>query len=231
MKRALAWLPTVAFAATFGVFAVDNWDSFSAVASSGRAIAILAAIVAGYLLVRFALARTAPEWIGPLVLTALVLGLAAWTVLPYYTERTVNQELVAGPIVDPVPTTESRADVPTTGVPTTAPPGPVRVSSGSLVGTDHDAAGTVSVLRAPTGAVVVRFESFTVEGTPDPRLYVVPAADATDPGDGVDLGSFRGTRGDLLDVAVPAGTEVGQGWTVLLWCERFGVPIAFATQG
>ena len=105
----------------------------------------------------------------------------------------------------------------------------MRVSTGTLRGIDHDASGSASLIRSPDGSLVVRFENFDIQNVPDPRVYLVPSRDAQDAG-GVSLGGLKGNRGQVLDYAVPAGTDAGPGWTVLVWCRAFSVPIANATQ-
>jgi hypothetical protein len=109
------------------------------------------------------------------------------------------------------------------------PTGPERITSGRLQGLGHDASGLVSLIRAPDGGLVVRFEGFAIEGVPDPQVYLVQGGDVRRPG-GVSLGRLRGNRGQVLDYAVPAGTAAGPGWTVLVWCRAFSVPVANATQ-
>ena len=76
---------------------------------------------------------------------------------------------------------------------------------------------------------MVRFENFDIEGTPDPRVYLQEGDDKRNPG-GVMLGRLRGNRGQVLDYAVPSQPSAGAGWTVLVWCRSFSVPIANATQ-
>jgi hypothetical protein len=107
--------------------------------------------------------------------------------------------------------------------------GPVRISRGSLAGIDHDASGTASIIRNADGSLVLRFEDFDIEGVPDPRVYLAQGNDVED-ARGTNLGRLTGNRGRLLDYVVPAGTDAGPGWTVLVWCESFSVPVANATQ-
>ncbi|HET9441744.1 MAG TPA: DM13 domain-containing protein, partial [Acidimicrobiales bacterium] len=90
------------------------------------------------------------------------------------------------------------------------------------------ARGTVSLIRAPDGRLVVRFEDFDIEGVPDPRLHLIRGEDARRAG-GTSLGGLPGNRGDVLDVAVPDGVDAGAGWTLLVWCRAFSVPVANAT--
>ena len=113
--------------------------------------------------------------------------------------------------------------------PAPAPMAPVRVSTGGLHGIGHSASGDASIIRQPDGSYVVRFSNFDIEGTPDPIVYAVNGENADDP-NGVDLGRLRGNVGTNSDYAVPSGTEPGAGWTVLVWCRAFAVPIANATQ-
>lgn len=104
-----------------------------------------------------------------------------------------------------------------------------RISTGRLRGIGHTASGSVSLIRNPDGSLVVRFESFHVEGTPDPRLYLIEGNDKRSPA-GVSLGRLEANRGPVVDYTVPAGPSAGPGWTLLVWCGAFSVPIANATQ-
>lgn len=233
-------LPSLAFLATFGVFFVDKNREARTVLSSGRGLVVLAAIVGGYLgtslLVRRLARRT---WVAPLVLFLAVLGLAGWIVRPYYVDETANRRLIAGPVeVAPTTTpvvlpsateTPVAATKPAPPPPTTSAPVATRVSTGEFAGLGHDARGRASIIRGADSSLIVRFENFDIEGVPDPRVYLVPAEDARRPG-GVSLGRLPGNRGDLLDFTVPAGTAAGPGWTVLVWCGAFSVPVANATQ-
>lgn len=222
--RLFSLLPVAAFLATFGFFFIDKNREARTVLRSARGLLVLTVIVLGYLGIAFVLRRLVRwAWLPPVVLTAAVLGLAAWIVYPYYVDETANRELVTGPVRDasestrPGPTREGEPDG-----------GPVRLSAGPLRGIDHDAAGTVSLLRAADGSLIVRFENFDIEGTPDPQVYLVPGEDVRDPG-GARLGRLPGNRGETLDINIPDGSQAGPGWTVLVWCGSFAVPIANAT--
>jgi Electron transfer DM13 len=230
-------LPLVVGLATFGFFFVDKSREARSVSGSGRGLLTIGVIVAGYAVVAVVLRRYVRwAWLTPLVLSGVVLGLAAWTIAPYYTDDTANRRLVADPapiaVPEPAPdagAAPAPAAAPQTAPAPAAPAEPVRISSGPLHGLDHDASGSVSLIRGGDGSLVVRFESFDIQGVPDPRVYLVPGADVERPG-GVSLGRLQGNRGRVLDYAVPAGTDAGPGWTVLVWCRAFSVPVANATQ-
>ncbi len=132
------------------------------------------------------------------------------------------------PAPQPAPTPEP---APAPGRAPAPEPAPVatRLSAGQMAGIDHRARGRVSLIRAPDSSLVVRFEDFDIEGVPDARVYLVPGRDARRPG-GVSLGKLPGNRGTVLDIAVPASVDAGPGWTVLVWCGAFSVPVANATQ-
>lgn len=231
-EMAVQALPAIAFLATFGLFFVDKGRQARSVLGSGRGLLTVAVIVGGYVVLGVLLRRLpGARWVAPVVLAGVVLGLAAWIVRPYYVDDTAERRLVTGPVQEAAPSAPPAAD---RSAPTPAPPpapaGPVRVSQGTIVGlAGHDGSGTISVVRTPEGTSVVRFEGFEIEGVPDPRVYVVQGRDARRPG-GVDLGRLRGNRGQVLDYALPAGTDAGPGWTVLVWCRAFSVPVANATQ-
>jgi hypothetical protein len=75
----------------------------------------------------------------------------------------------------------------------------------------------------------VALESIDIEPGPDYRVLVVPGSDQERPGDGLELDALRGNQGTQCHEA-PSGTDAGPGWTVLVWCRAFGVPIANASQ-
>ena len=60
-------------------------------------------------------------------------------------------------------------------------------------------------------------------------MFVVRRPRPESPGDGLELDALRGNQGTQY-YEVPSGTDVGPGWTVLVWCRAFGVPVANAGQ-
>jgi hypothetical protein len=97
------------------------------------------------------------------------------------------------------------------------------------MGIDHRAAGTVSIYRTPDGRHVVGLEAFDIQPGPDYDVYVVPGPDRDDHDGGTRLDDLRGNQGTQY-YEVPAGIDIGHGeWTVLIWCQTFGVPVANAT--
>lgn len=219
--------PAVAFLCTFGFFFVDKNEAARQVFRAGRGLLTVTALVGGYIVLAVVLRRFVRwAWVPPVVLTVVILGLAAWIVRPYYVDDTDNTRLVKGPVED---ASEVAERTPESSTATTAPAAPVRIAAGALqVLAGHDASGTVELIQNPDGSHVVRFASFDIEGTPDPEVYVIEGADQKSPGGG-DLGALRGNVGDVSDYAVPAGTRPAAGWTVLVWCGQFTVEIANAT--
>lgn len=218
-------LPVLAFAATFGVFFVDKSTSAGSVLRSWRGLLVVGAVMAGYLFVSLVLRRTARR-IAPVVMALVVVGLAAWIVRPYYVDSTRNHRLVTDPVpaAGGMPVGARRPAEASTPV----APGPVLVASGPLAGIDHRASGTASLVSDVDGALVVRLSDFDVEGVPDPRVHLVQGEDVERAG-GLDLGRLPANKGDVFDIAVPAGSTAGPGWTVLIWCRAFSVPVANAT--
>lgn len=248
-SRILVALPSLVFLATFGAFFVDKNRQARTVLGSGRGVLAVLAIVVGYAALSLVVRRLSRHrWVAPVLLSFAILGLAAWIVRPYYVDETVDRRLIAGPVgemsttptamdqpaAEPGPAPEPAPAPPPAPTPEPSPtpkPAPVatRLSAGQIAGIDHEARGRVSIIRAPDSSLVVRFEDFDIEGVPDARVYLVPGRDARRPG-GVSLGKLPGNRGTVLDIAVPAGVDAGPGWTVLVWCGAFSVPVANASQ-
>jgi hypothetical protein len=113
--------------------------------------------------------------------------------------------------------------------PATSAPTPERISTGRLQGIDHDASGTASIYERADGSRVVALEGIDIEPGPDYRVIVVKGDDRRSPGNGTELDALRGNQGTQY-YEVPRDVDAGAGWTVLVWCRAFGVPVANATQ-
>jgi hypothetical protein len=105
----------------------------------------------------------------------------------------------------------------------------MRVRVGAFRGIDHRASGTVAVYRQPDGRFVVGLEDFDIQPGPDYDLYVVPGTNRDRRDGGTRLDDLKGNRGTQF-YEVPVGLDLANGdWTVLVWCQTFGVPVANAT--
>lgn len=195
---------------------------------STRAVTVNVALLGGWLLLSFVIlprvlrnvvARTA-------VLTVLAIGAVLVLVVPTLRDKKV---------VEAFPMPEAAAEEAPSAAPegppvATASPAPVKVSTADLRGIDHDASGTASIYRVADGSYVVALEDIYIEPGPDYLVYVVHGEDRERPGDGAELAALRGNQGtQYYEVPRDVG-DPGGGWTVLVWCRAFGVPIANATQ-
>jgi hypothetical protein len=222
--RIAAALPGVLLAVVFGYFFLTRTSEAWTATTSVQAVLVIAGIILGWVVLGWLLRRFVRwVWIRCAVLSVLAVVIAVVLVRPYYVDSVDNTRFAKGRIQD-----ASQAAPSATG-PTAAAVTPVRVSAGHLHGIDHSARDEASVIRQPDGSYVVRFSNFNIEGAPDPIVYIVPGENRANPG-GTDLGRLRGNVGTDSDYTVSRGTEPGPGWTVLIWCRAFAVPIANATQ-
>jgi hypothetical protein len=242
--RVAAVLPPAILVIGFGALAVTNWSAVRSAAGSGQAVVVVAAIVVGWVGLGLLLRRfVANPWARSGVLSLFALALVVLLVVPYFRDEKVverfpgvasgpaanDQEATPAP-VDPAPAAAApAAPAPVaTPDPEPAPPAePVRVASGSLSGLGHLASGTAALYRQPDGSFVVGLEGIDIQSGPDYFVHVVPGAGREDPDGGADLGALRGNQGTQF-YAVPAGVDP-TGWTVLVWCRAFAVPVAHAT--
>jgi hypothetical protein len=105
-----------------------------------------------------------------------------------------------------------------------APTGAEVLSTGSFGDRAHHASGTVTVLREPGGAHLLRLSGLDVENGPDLYVYLTEAApDAPNAAFGkrfVSLGRLKGNQGDQT-YSIPEGTDLARYGTVAIWCKRF----------
>ncbi len=243
--------PELVLVSGLTLFLVDEPDAATSALKSTRAVLLVVVAVAGWIGGRAALARFF-RW---RTARTAVFGLAAFgalavVVLPAYDDDTVVEAFPVAPASDasadpsastlratkPATTAPNSVDATTpagepeaTAPPTPPPNEPERLRTAPFVGIDHRASGTVSIYRAPDGWHVVGLESFDIQPGPDYDVYVVPGTDRHDPDGGVRLDDLRGNRGTQYYEA-PVDVDIGRGeWTVLIWCQTFGVPVANAT--
>jgi hypothetical protein len=224
-ERIALVLPGAFLTIVFGFFFVTKPSEAWTATKSVQAMLVIAGIVAGWVLLGWLLRRFVRwVWVRAAVLSVIAVVIAVLLVRPYYVDTVDNTRLVKGPVQD-----ASQAASSAPGDPPAAPIAPVRVSTGQLRGIDHSASGDASIIRQADGSHVLRFSNFDIQSSPDPIVYVLEGTDRQSPG-GAELGRLRGNVGTDSDYQLPGGTEPGPGWTVLVWCRAFAVPIANATQ-
>jgi hypothetical protein len=160
-------------------------------------------------------------------------AILAVVAVPLYDKDTMFKTLPGESPVTTVDTTTVGPAPAAEPSPTTTAPsntaGPVRIRVGQFRGIDHRASGTVAVYRQADGRYVIGLEDFDIQPGPDYDLYVVPGTDREQRGSGTRLDDLRGNRGTQF-YDVPAHVDLGNGaWSVLVWCQTFGVPVANAT--
>jgi hypothetical protein len=101
--------------------------------------------------------------------------------------------------------------------------------TGTFAGADefHFGEGTARLIETSTGTFTVRLEDFAVRNGPD--LYVYLSRDADGYADGaIELGRLKADRGNQ-NYEVPAGTNLSNVESVVIWCKQFSVLFATAT--
>ena len=165
--------------------------------------------------------------------TAVVLALLLVLLAPSFRQRTLVEAVPAVPAVPAAPVAPAAPLTPATveappPAPTEPSPVPVVTRQGELEGIGHAARGPVRV-RTAGGAGDIVFDDIDVEGTVEPSVHLVRAGGRT-PADGIRLGALKAERG-TFSYPLPAGTDLTQGWSVLIWCDAFDTPIAVADLG
>lgn len=149
----------------------------------------------------------------------------------------VEPEPSSAPIVTPNPSTPA----PATGAATEAPASTVALPTatpwagmelrGEFRGADdfHFGSGTARLIETAPGEYTVRFEGFSVRNGPDLYVYLSPKANDYAKG-AIELGRLKATDGDF-NTPVPAGTDVSEVRSVIIWCKQFAVLFAVAELG
>ncbi len=158
-------------------------------------------------------------------------------------DATVDETPADGATVDPAadetPADGATADEPAAEVPTTEDPDAVAagevvtLASGSFIGRDHNAVGTLVVLSDGSAQRFLRFEDdFATDNGPDLFVYLSKGTSANGPtsefdDDFVNLGVLSGNIGSQ-NYEIPEGLDLSEYNTVSVWCRRFAVAFAAA---
>lgn len=119
-------------------------------------------------------------------------------------------------------------------MPAAVPAGPELLRRGQFRDADsiHRGSGDAKLFRLSESDSVLRLENLKVTNGPDLRVYLVRHPDPTESADVkdsefVDLGPLKGNIGNQ-NYTVPAGTDVTQFASAVVWCRAFGVLFASA---
>ena len=90
----------------------------------------------------------------------------------------------------------------------------------------HYGEGTALIIETAPDQYVLRFEEFSVRNGPDLFVYLSPQAGDVG-GGAINLGGLKGTDG-AFNYDIPAGTDVSQFQSAIVWCKQFSVLFAAA---
>lgn len=178
--------------------------------------------------------RLSPRTVVPALLVLVVAaGIGLYLFQPWkaFIDTTVNEALptASAPAVkDGLPMNDDGGRQ--GGVPSEST-GLKDLAQGRLVSHEHGTSGTVRTIRLPDGGQVLRLEELETSDGPDVRVYLSTRdADAVEAGLGdgaVELGKLKGNLGNQ-NYTVPAGTELSEFRSAVIWCERFSVSFGAA---
>lgn len=105
------------------------------------------------------------------------------------------------------------------------------VKQGEFEGADdfHFGEGQALLIETGPGEYTLRFENFSVRNGPDLFVYLSPSPDGYEDG-ALKLGGLKGTDG-AFNYEIPAGTDISQFQSTIIWCDAFSVLFATATFG
>ena len=141
--------------------------------------------------------------------------------------------VAAMPAATPAATATAAATAAATPAPTPMPEtGPAAVAMGMFMDADefHRGSGSATMFRGPDGNHILRFEDFMVTNGPALSVLISKAEGITSSenlGEYLDLGPLKGNVGNQ-NYEVPAGTDVSEYKTVVIYCVPFHVVFATA---
>ena len=181
----------------------------------------------------------------PWVIIVLTAGLVAVAVGLYWFQpwklwvnETVQEELPPAAAAQPSEPAQVPVPVPSTSAapaPQEKPAGPALLATGELISHEHATSGSVRILRAADGSLVLRLENLDTSNGPDLRVWVtdapvLPGKDGWgvfDDGKYVSAGKLKGNKGSQ-NYALPSDVDPTNYRSVSIWCDRFDVSFGAA---
>ncbi len=161
---------------------------------------------------------------------AMVALAAAWYLGSPLFIRTSTYEAPPSANAAASPTTAA-SEAPRTTTPSapTAAAGPITVAKGELQYVDslHNGKGPVSLLRVGS-QTFVRFDGVMITNAPDVHVYLSRETGGKwSESTSLYLGALKATDGSF-NYEIPAGMELAQYRSVVVWCRQFAVLITWA---
>ena len=149
-----------------------------------------------------------PVVVGGLLLAGLAVPVTAFGIVPLFVRSTVHE---AAPTPRP------------------SPPAAIEPSASTVAPADSLAVLASGSLRRILASGIdryLRFENVEIAGAPNMYVYLSDRSDGQ-PGAFVDLGPLRATNGSF-NYPLPAGLELTNVRSVVVWCRAFTVTVTFA---
>ncbi len=214
-----------------GILVALSPDLVRATFSSRESVLRVAVGAGGWILFSRLVRRLIPEARVRTVVKAGVAALLLWlNVGPYFRDDVK----IAGSFPESLPTgggspgsSDRRTPASGDAHPRTSAQ-PLQLTSRRFRGlAGHRGSGEASVFRQKDGSHVVAFRDLAVSSVPSPVVYLVPGENQERPDGAIRLGRFDPRRDSY---EVPNGADLTTPLTALIWCQRFAVPVAGATQ-
>lgn len=120
-----------------------------------------------------------------------------------------------------------------TGLPAApaTPPAPAAPRMGEFISYEHATSGTAAILEVSALERYIRIENLDTSDGPDLRVYLSPLEHTAGMhafgDDAVELGQLKGNLGNQ-NYPIPAGVDLAEYRSVVIWCKRFAVAFGAA---
>ncbi len=163
----------------------------------------------------------------------IIIPIAWWLLSPLWTTVEVSEALPTGaaPISTQAPAAATEYQPEATSASVAAAEMSM-LAHGSFYSVAHVGSGEAGIYQLTDGTQILRLTNFQVENGPDLYVYLVPIdpvpnQSGSDIAGSINLGPLKGNVGDQ-NYNIPAGLDLSQYKSVVIWCQAFAVPFSAA---